>query len=179
MTTRTVQLLGMPVQEYEQARLHSDALLREFALISFGQQTGEAELPVPARLLALVEELGHRFAGTDEAVQDGAHQAALQGRAVFDLSMELPVEAAEATEDLSRLFEEAEEYCRSGDLLVTETPPSVVAFRHWYLGQVVAQLRDGAPPTPFAAAPAGKASSAAMAGPGGSAGSAISRAPRS
>ena len=52
--------------------------------------------------------------------------------------------------ELTGLLEEADDYCRRGELLTLATPPELVAFRNWYLGQVVEQI-DGRPPTPWAA----------------------------
>jgi hypothetical protein len=46
------------------------------------------------------------------------------------------------------MLEEADEYCRSDQLLTLATPPTLVAFRRWYLGEFIAQI-DGRPPQPW------------------------------
>jgi hypothetical protein len=47
------------------------------------------------------------------------------------------------------MLDEADEYCRSGQALLTlETPPDAKLFRQWYLDEFIGQL-SGAPPTPW------------------------------
>jgi hypothetical protein len=53
---RTVRLLGVPVDLYFEANRHMLEIVREFALISFGESSGVNER-VPDRLLDLVDQL--------------------------------------------------------------------------------------------------------------------------
>lgn len=68
----------------------------------------------------------------------------------MDLTLLVPAAARGAAVELMGLLEEADDYCRRGELLTLATSPELVAFRNWYLGQVVEQI-DGRPPTPWAA----------------------------
>ena len=39
------------------------------------------------------------------------------------------------------MIDEADDYCRQGEHLLTlASPPDCIAYREWYLGQVVGQL---------------------------------------
>ena len=54
--------------------------------------------------------------------------------------------------ELPRTLAEADEFCRRGELLTLATPPEYVAFREWFLGEIVRQL-DGQPPDTVARPP--------------------------
>ncbi len=141
-----VQLIGLPVQVWADAQEHTDGLLREFALLRAGE---EETHDVPARLLALVDDLQQRFAGTDEDQRTALFESAAAGEVSLDLTYRTPPAAAQACVDLDRMLDAADEYCRSGQHLLTlATPAEQVAFRKWYLGEFVAQI-GGARPTPW------------------------------
>jgi hypothetical protein len=46
------------------------------------------------------------------------------------------------------MLDEADAFCRGGDLLMLATPDDQVAFRRWFLAEFVTQLGGGAP-TPW------------------------------
>ena len=47
------------------------------------------------------------------------------------------------------MLDEADEYCRRGDHLLTlATPPEELRFRRWFISEFVDQV-NGAPPTPW------------------------------
>ena len=139
-----VRLVGLPVDVYQRASEHNDELLREFALIQ-GDRTDH----VPARLVRLVEELRARFGAFTRGPTAEIQEASARGDAAIDLHYEVPAEAAEAAARLGTLLAEADEFCRSGDLLTLAAPPEAVAFRTWFLGEFVRQI-DGLSPRPWA-----------------------------
>lgn len=117
--------------------------MREFALI---WQDGSDH--VPARLLALTEELRARFgaftAGPSSALQDAADR----GVATIDLTHDVPAQVADAAIQLERLLDEADAFCRAGDLLTLATEPEGLAFRRWFLEEFARQI-DGLPARPW------------------------------
>jgi hypothetical protein len=135
-----VHLVGLPLDVMQRSAEHSDELLREFALIR-----GVSGDHVPARLLALIEELRGRFgafaAGPRQAMQDAMER----GEATIDLRYEVPAEVGTAARRLSALLDEADEFCRAGDLLTLATSSEVLAFRRWFLDQFQLQI-EGRPP---------------------------------
>jgi hypothetical protein len=142
---RMVKLLGVPVDLYFDASRHMGEIAREFALISFGERSGVNER-VPDRLLELVAELrGPRRRNTD-AIRVQFEDAARAGQATIDIEIPGDETAAELTERITELLDAADEFCRSGDLLTLAASPEVVAWRHWWRDQVVAQVREGAEP---------------------------------
>jgi hypothetical protein len=120
-------------------------IVREFKLISYGNRSGVTE-PVPAGLLALVEELGGPRRQDTDAIQTQVEDAARAGRETVDISFPGDEDAVELTERITDLLDSVDEFCRAGDLLTLAAPPQVVAWRHWWRDQVVAQVRDGAEP---------------------------------
>lgn len=142
-----VHLLGLPVPLAAKARQHFEGLTREFELIAAGSAHGESRHEVPVRLTQLVEALTGQFAGVNTEADERLEDAIEQELGVIDDHvLMLPVEAAEASMALGAMIDEADAYCRQGEHLLTlGSPPDCIAYREWYLGQVVSQLA-GEPP---------------------------------
>lgn len=134
----------MPLDVYREAAEHGDELQREFALIRESDPADGAD--VPRRLLDLIAALGERFSGFT-AEQEKALDAALErGETTVGLVYRVPVEIRQAVLDLGALLDEADEFCRRGDALLTlATPPRALAFRRWFLEEFVRQV-DGLEP---------------------------------
>ena len=143
----TVRLLRFPLDLSEQSTEHFDGLKREFALLTIRP---DEPAEVPKRLLELVEALTDRYSGMTEDANRERDEAIERGEKVLDeLAYVVPVQVADACIELSGMLDEADEYCRQGEVLLTlATPPTAVAFRRWYLGEFVAQVR-GLPPLPW------------------------------
>ncbi len=142
----TVRILGLPVPVYLRASEHGDELMREFALIAAGADSdGNSDPGVPVRLTAVVDELRGRFSGFTLQPESELAAAAASGADTIDLEYRLPPEAVQAAVDLGGLLDEADEFCRAGDLLTLETPPEAVEFRRWFLGEFVRQAAGEAP----------------------------------
>ena len=122
---------------------HSDELLREFALIR-----EEGSDHIPARLLALIEELRGRFGSFSEGPRQAMQAALERGDDTIDLQYQVPPAVAAAARQVGDLLDEADEFCRAGDLLTLATQPQGVAFRRWYLEEFQHQI-DGRPPRPW------------------------------
>ncbi len=149
----TVHLLGIPVDLHLRSRQHSDDLLREFALITAGrpEPSAPAERGVPQRLLDLIEQLNRTYAGESAEAELALEKAQASGQATYDLTSTVPAGAAIAARRLAALLDESDEYCRTGEHLLTlATPPDQLRFRRWYLGEFERQAA-GHPPTPWSA----------------------------
>jgi len=138
-----VELRGFPLRAWQRAEEHHEELMREFALLLLDRP---APGSVPQRLVRLVEEVRDRYAASAEA-PEAVREAALQrGDTHVDLVYEIPAAAGPQVARLLALLEEADEYCRRGEHLLTlATPPGTAAFRRWYLGEFVRQARGEAP----------------------------------
>lgn len=141
----SVVLLGVPVALHHQVAEHQEALQREFDILrARGDPDG-----VPTRLAILIEELEQRYGGTSPRSWDELDDARRRGIEHIDLLYEVPADAADAAQRLSDLLDEADEFCRSGDHLVTlRTPAEARAYRRWFLGEFVRQA-GGAAPRPW------------------------------
>lgn len=144
---KEVHLLRLPVPLAERARQHFEGLMREFALVAAGGDGGHPEQRVPARLIELMEALTAQFAGVNTAADARLEDAIDTGQeSIEDHVLVLPIEAAPASRALGEMIDEADDYCRQGEHLLTlATPADCVAYRGWYLGQVISQL-EGHPP---------------------------------
>lgn len=152
----TVTLVDLPLATHARAQEHTEGLRRELRLLAESLHRDEVD-SVPARLVALTQVLQHSYAGFGEAQEDAIEAARRAGHDRLTLTVELPRSAADAARALDAVLDEADEYCRAGEhLLSLATPPDILAYRRWYLAQVVQQV-GGAAPVPWhgSAAPPG------------------------
>ena len=141
-----VRLLRLPLQVWQRTQEHVDGLLREFALIA---QDDEARAATPGRLLDLVQQLTAGFGSFSESQRIEMEEALARGESEIDLTYQVPVAAAGAALQLGDMLDEADDYCRRGDHLLTlATPAEELRFRRWFISEFVDQL-GGAPPTPW------------------------------
>ena len=140
----TVLLLEFPLPLYLRAQEHHADLVREFAYVAEPNDPDD----VPDRLMLISASLRERF-GAFTSAPDAVRDAALaRGETKVDLEFNVPEAVAAAADDLSQLLDEADNYCRRGDLLTLATPPDLVAFRRWYLAEFGTQIAGGQP-TPW------------------------------
>jgi hypothetical protein len=145
----TVRILGLPVPLHARAGEHGEELRREFVLIA--EQLRHAGEPpsLPRRLVDLIAVLEHRYSGFTVEQDDIVEQAIARGERTVELTFHVPPDAAQAALALGAMLDEADEYCRAGQHLLTlATPPDLVAYRRWYLQEFVDQIA-GRPPTPW------------------------------
>lgn len=141
-----IRLLELSIPAQLQASEHHDELFREFALIA--ARTPSEGHAVPVRLSRLIDELQTRFAGFTDATNRELEDAIAEGRPSVDLVFRVPPVVRQACLDLAALLDEAEAYCREGDLLTLAPPRESVAYRDWFLGEFVRQV-DGEQPLPW------------------------------
>ena len=141
-----MHLLLLPVPVAARARQQFEELTREFALMHAGAADGHGA-EVPRRLMDMVEVLTTRFAGLNDDARERLDAAIDRGDEVIeDHVMSMPPEAGPASRALGDMLDEADDFCRQGrHLLTLATPPDLVAYRRWYLGEVADQLVGAAP----------------------------------
>jgi hypothetical protein len=145
-----VHLVGVPVAVWAKTQEHMDELIREFTLLSASLRRAGAHQEVPVKLTELIEVLSNRYSALTVEQEARLNDAAAKGVAKIDLVFRVPAQAAEAGAHLGALLDEADEYCRSGEHLLTlATPTELVRFRNWYLDAFTDQLA-GKPPTAWA-----------------------------
>jgi hypothetical protein len=141
-----VVFIDLPVDEFRRSQQHHDALLREFALIDADEEASRDE--IPARVTALVHELGTRYGRFSVEPEERLRRAVAEGAERIEITFRVPASARQASLDLRALLDEADEWCRRGALMTLATPDDVVAFRNRYLDEFVHQI-DGGEPRPF------------------------------
>lgn len=142
-----VVLPGFPLDVYRRAQEHSDGLVREFALIAQDREADNA-VSLPVRLIAVIDTLTARYSGI-ASVPESARDAAIdRGESVIDLHYRVPASVAEASSLLGAVFDEADEYCRAGEHLLTlASPPEALAFRRWFIDEFIRQIAGASPNT--------------------------------
>lgn len=136
---RRVTVRDVPTRVLLATDDHLSGLMREFRLIAMGEASGQTEA-VPRRLHSLIDEIltRHRQARDDRRRQ--AQLAVMSGQERVNLELWMPRSAAEDLVRLVELLDEADAFCREGDLLSLSSPAEVRDFRHWYTTEVVRQL---------------------------------------
>jgi serine phosphatase RsbU (regulator of sigma subunit) len=138
-----VALGEVPTDLLRDAKSHVDNLVREFSLAAAGADSGQTA-SLPPDLARLVETIVDRFSEARHMIKHQAVEAARAGLPTTRLELELPVSAADAGEEYLRALDEVDAYCRAARMLTLETPPQHRVFRHWYVQELVAQLRAAA-----------------------------------
>jgi hypothetical protein len=140
----TVELRGLPLKLHARAQEQGAAMQREFQLI-VEQARLHAET-VPARLLELSTQLSARYESFSDEQEQRIEDALDAGEPQLDLlTFQLPAHAGEAAQQVSVVLDEADEYCRAGQLLTLATPPDLVVYRRWYLDNFTVQCAGGEP----------------------------------
>ena len=143
----TVRIQSFPLQVHGRAQQQSQEMRREFQLVLGQEQLHPGS--VPARLLDLSAVLSERYAGFTEQQEREIEDGISAGRDILDeLVFRVPADVACAVEQLRAILDEADEFCRSGQMLVLATPPDLVRYRNWYLDQFSGQAA-GQPPEPW------------------------------
>jgi hypothetical protein len=155
--TIAVHLRSLPVRLADRSQEHFQGLLREFELIAGGTGQDEGSSKVPARLMDLVTSITTAYSGINNDAHQRLNDAIDRREEVIpDHVLVVPRTAGPAAKALQDIVEEGDEYCRQGSHLLTlATPPDLVAYRRWYLGQILGQL-DGQPAIPWPDSPEAK-----------------------
>jgi len=144
----TIRIVGLPLRLHATSSEHSDELMREFTYLRAQATDPEGE-DVPARLLALVDELQQRFGGFSSAPSAAIDEAIAAGEETLDVEYVVPRSVGAACLELDALLDEADRFCAEGTYLLTlVTPPEAIAYRKWFLSEFVRQS-DGEPPSPW------------------------------
>jgi hypothetical protein len=141
-----VHLRQLPVRLWARSQEQHDALMREFALMSVPSEAGERERHVPTRLTELMDTLSADFEGVSTDQEQELFAASAAGTETLDQVYRVPAAAAAASKALGQMLDEADEYCRQGQHLLTlASDDELVRFRWWYLDQFIDQTA-GKPP---------------------------------
>jgi serine phosphatase RsbU (regulator of sigma subunit) len=138
-----VRLGDVPTALLLAAKTHVDNLVREFTLATSGARSG-ASGAVPDAVAELIDTVVNGFAEARQAIKRQALAAASEGEERVSLELTLPLSAAAAGEEYLRALDQSDAYCRAQRLLTLESPPQHRVFRHWYVGELVTQLRRAA-----------------------------------
>ena len=138
-----VWLRRYPLRLGARASEHYESVYRELALLA-STDDGPA---VPGTLLELLEEMDRRSArnNVSEQLRD---EALARGEDSLDIELHVPADVVGVARRVEQLLDEADSFCRDGTLLTLEPARDVVAFRRWYVGELVGQLA-GEPPRPW------------------------------
>jgi anti-sigma regulatory factor (Ser/Thr protein kinase) len=143
---RTVRFAGVPVEAYLELQEHNDALFRELELISIElAATDGAAPPTSSRLAGLVDRLYRQFRSQRDGHRETVAAALARGERTVELQASASPAAVPAARAYVELLEEADELCRTDELLTPPPSAQVRSLRRWFVDQMAAQLQDEAP----------------------------------
>jgi len=144
-----VHLLGCPVRELERELARERDLLRELLLMQIGGGPPAQDTDGGPSLLALVADIERHnrdLAGTTDAIRE---HTLIDGIESVDLHYSLTREAGPKLARVAELYDALDELTRDDDHLLTLPPTqAMVRTRHWFFGELAAQLA-GADPIPW------------------------------
>lgn len=139
-----VRLEQLPVALHQRAAAHLDELLRELTFAA------SDTTDTPARVVGVGAALLDRSSVVMTPLAHTCAAAVERGDVAVDVAFTVSDEAPAVARTADALLDEAEGFCRHGDLLTLAAPDDVVAYRRWFLHEFVRQCA-GAPPTPWPA----------------------------
>ena len=131
--TVQVRLLGAPVRLFPAMQQHTDALLREYTLMSMQA----AEPRVPPRLDVDLNPLAGQVTAASAA-----------GSITTELLLDVPAAARRSVVEVCDVLEHADALAANGRLLNTPPLPEVRGCRDWFFDQLLTQI-DGGEPEPW------------------------------
>lgn len=144
---RAVALCGIPTEAYVALHLHVEDLLREFEIIDLGHHSGAAR--VPREVHEVTRRILEGYREQRQAAWEQAEAARRAGVDRLDIELSVPLEAADAAEELAALFDEADALAGRGVLLTVPLGPELTALRRWMTEELVRQVRAGCKPAPW------------------------------
>ncbi len=141
-----IHLLDVPAAALGRATEQYEALFREFRLVV--EQGPSNPGGAPERLLAIIDELGTRFAGFTVGMDRDLRAAVARGDRTVDLELTVPAAAGPACEHYDQLLDQADHFCRAAELITLPATPEAVALRKWLLLELSRQVA-GEPPVPW------------------------------
>lgn len=140
---KDILLLDLPVLLWAEAKDRHDALVAALT-----ERPGRDASAAPARFRAAVERLSGEFAEHVAPSELELRLAAERRIQQLDVALSVPAHARDDLAVLCDTYDQTEAYARRRKLIDSVAPGEVVKFRHWVIGQIVAQL-DGAFPSPW------------------------------
>ena len=144
-TMHRVVLIDLPLDLWNRARQHGDALRREFAFIA---AEGREDTDLARRLLAIAETSDRRYATLNPDAEALVEAALQRGESFITVEVSVPFDFMQHILESVPVLLEVDQYCRTGALLTLATPDDLRDYWTWYLGEFVRQI-EGSTPTPW------------------------------
>lgn len=151
-TLAQVRLIGVPLRVRARASEHEQDLLRELALVRLSADA-DGLSSAPSRLLDIADELRLNYGSAGAQATAEMEAAFDRGESSADVVYTIPRAVQPVLRRAARTLQEAEEFCRQGQYLLTlASPPDVVAYRAWVFDEFDRQI-DGEHPVPWPDSP--------------------------
>lgn len=136
-----VAVLNAPVRLLWEARFRVRDLRREMSLLTM---QSPAATRSSRRMLWVAQEI-ERTKAAVRLSHDDFEQAVLEEAATVSLDYVVSSRAGVACAQLADLLDEADGFCRDGQMLTLPAPPEELRMRRWFLSEFIRQTKGEAP----------------------------------
>lgn len=145
---RVAVLRDYPLRLWAHQQEYTQGVLREFELLLAGESSGLLRSSAPGQLVEMAQMFTTRFGPLIDAI-NAERQAALdRGLDRIDSTVPLVEGTPALLEQVRRVLESVDEFCRQGSLLTLPREPVMVHFADWVHEDLVGQYA-GNDPTPW------------------------------
>ncbi|HEU0131047.1 MAG TPA: hypothetical protein VFQ85_08660 [Mycobacteriales bacterium] len=149
LPAKRVRLVGVPVALFLAAEQHTNDLLREIALMA-AARPGTGHLF--SDTLSTAETYAHRPASVRDRIVESIGIAQRAGWDTVTVDVEADESAADGALAWEELLRRFDAMSRDERLLTLPADGELVAYRSWYVRELVEQVRTGRDPVPWARA---------------------------
>jgi len=139
-------LRRFPLRVWQRQQQYTNDLIREFQLLTLGDQT--LRHGVPGRLLDVAADFVVKYGTYSEAIMAEREAALARGEIAIDATIPLLSNTPELVGSVRTLLGEVDAFCRQGALLTLSVPGDVAALREWTMTEMLRQYQ-GQDPEPW------------------------------
>ena len=143
-----VRLVDVPVALFVAAERHTNDLLREIALMAAARHDLERG-HLFSELLAAADTYAHRPASIRGRLAEAVAVAERAGWDNVSVDVEADATAADGVLAWEDLLQQFDAMSRDEQMLTLPAGEEIVAFRSWYVREIVDQVRTGRDPLPW------------------------------
>lgn len=146
--TGSAVLRDYPLRLWAHQQEHTQGVLREFELLLGGESSRLLKGSAPGQLVELASMFTTRFGPLLDAINSERQEALDRGLDRIDSHVPLVEDTPALLEQVHRVLEAVDAFCRGGSLLTLPREPLMVRFADWVHEELVRQY-EGGEPTPW------------------------------
>lgn len=148
LTGQVAVLRDYPLRLWAHQQEYTQGVLREFELLLAGESSGLLRHSAPGQLVDMAQMFTSRFGPLIDALNAERQGALNRGLDRIDSRVPLVEGTPTLLEQVERVLDGVDDFCRDGSLLTLPREPVMVRFAAWVREELVRQY-EGGEPTPW------------------------------